>query len=1253
MAREDKFKIKEETLENFKNDVKSFYNLLSPVTVKFRSIEGEKNSNVIYQVHKCYIDNVVSGEKIIDEIGIYDEDTAPGHGWLYNTAFQKKLDESTSYLDDDYWTQSNGAKSKEDVGEEIKDFYKEVCGQKQDLKRSFSINVLRTAGLTTARAKTSETEFFLNHLPSTVVASMVPYFDIEFQIPNTEDKKHGKKRNLNKPSLIRFLLGSLASKNNVPLTDADFSLLSPVDTPTKDDKTAQSYFIGMEMFTTPQTLTNMETLTATPSPQQVTRLVDVKPFLPPASVTNASIQMLNAGAGKFAHKKADVELKIHDKFRLSEFSEFLRGPAGYASVTVWLTYGWLAPRNRGEDDNYAKFINQNMLVREAFTLKNSSFSFDASGQVSVKIELVSKGIDTIEKSVISIADPNNVNSKIYEVQRLLRDIKKNRSAFGEVPEGAQDIRIYQILDAAEKGDTEFNIPSQELTNIISKAKAAVAGSKFITNKSAAQELLKSVESIFMRQGESRYTNAQKYILDEVTSFSKDRFDLCASEDSPDPFLPDASKNAPGKKLFSDDLLRAMKDQGSTKGKDGAYKGSSVGQTKSPAAAEAQATSSGAAAGGGGGAATGGGGGGGGAAAEEEDEEAGVNSREIWARVAAREFGGGSDPKPAPPKMSKWNVANVPSQVFPDLEAPAAPAAGTVEGGVAVTAEGSILDNIPAKLSHLRVRKSRKKKGGKKKKNSKKIFTIQSTIKRAAPVYYNEKFGIFEDAAPDLGIDEDAETDPDKLAYEKKKAEASKAKLKDIETKIIKDAEAAAAKQEAEKAKKEKKQIPPAVKPGKPVVKKPVRRKIVSFGKIFSVFCLPALIEAADQEDIDEVQVNFYQINESCGPVSLHNIAEFPIDIDDFEKQFADYAMRRGGEQMTVQEFVRFVAETQFADNRAPGYGMRSYYEPYDANNPEEKKAGDDASFNGKITEWFTKYGSLKKPNIAVKMETKSSETSKDSSDLLFKLASTVGSAYANPEDVGKSKGKIKKVHIYDKQHNPFADTAKVLKQFDGSYLVYDGPQPDEVSEKARDNAIKTEQKLKDFIEETYGVTKSIAPGINVLRDFVSNSVPTLIVGANGTLIKDCSLSSKADGLIGTNNMQGGSFKAKSTLAPNGLSMAENNLPMRIIPAQLTMNTFGCPIADLYQSYFIDFGTGTTIDNIYSCIQLNHTFGLGKFETSWTFTYLDGYSRFFGAPNLFGAIKEVEETASGASGTPPSAQKTAPAPVVSAPAYGDI
>ena len=70
-----------------------------------------------------------------------------------------------------------------------------------------------------------------------------------------------------------------------------------------------------------------------------------------------------------------------------------------------------------------------------------------------------------------------------------------------------------------------------------------------------------------------------------------------------------------------------------------------------------------------------------------------------------------------------------------------------------------------------------------------------------------------------------------------------------------------------------------------------------------------------------------------------------------------------------------------------------------------------------------------------------------------------------------------------------------------------------------------------------------------------------------------------------------------------------NLPMRIIPAQLSMTTIGCPIIQFGQKLFVDLGSNTTADTIYSVTGIQHQISAGKFETSLTLTVNEGYAQF--------------------------------------------
>jgi hypothetical protein len=157
------------------------------------------------------------------------------------------------------------------------------------------------------------------------------------------------------------------------------------------------------------------------------------------------------------------------------------------------------------------------------------------------------------------------------------------------------------------------------------------------------------------------------------------------------------------------------------------------------------------------------------------------------------------------------------------------------------------------------------------------------------------------------------------------------------------------------------------------------------------------------------------------------------------------------------------------------------------------------------------------------------------------------------------------------------------------------------------------------------VAVDIGQGKEALMEYLGQMVPRLVIGAEGSLISQVNLQSKTSGLEGTIALQGGVQKRESSLASTGLSQQQFNLPMILYPAQLTMNSIGCPLAAMGQHFFIDFGTNTTLDNNYVVTQVSHAFSPGKFETTWQLCYYDGYGRMISNNDIESQLKSIGES----------------------------
>lgn len=397
-----------------------------------------------------------------------------------------------------------------------------------------------------------------------------------------------------------------------------------------------------------------------------------------------------------------------------------------------------------------------------------------------------------------------------------------------------------------------------------------------------------------------------------------------------------------------------------------------------------------------------------------------------------------------------------------------------------------------------------------------------------------------------------------------------------------------------------------------------RNVVVSFGKLFTVFALRNIISA---DTAHELQVFFYPLNDSCGPVSGLSVAQFPIDLPMFLDQYREYVIRNGGEKITLEDFLAMVVNAQFLDPRALGYGMRKAYAPFDPKDPDAKKPDKQDVQGAALDAWGKEYGAFKQPAIEMLIEVSHPRVSDvGQSDVLASINSSASADLNTQKTQQNNIKQIMRIHLYDKQVNPYKTAGKMLANVDGTTAArfYQADPP-----KSADTSTSTD----NFSQEASNITKTMG-GPNTIpitvdsdigkammlsstsnqriKDAVSKTVPTIRFGSNGTTIIAANLGSKADPKVTAVNMQR-SMTIRNMAAPNG--SGEFGLPLRVIPAKLDMTTFGNPLAQMAQVYFIDFQTGTTLDNLYIVTGLTHTITPGKFETTWNFGFSDAYGVF--------------------------------------------
>jgi hypothetical protein len=210
---------------------------------------------------------------------------------------------------------------------------------------------------------------------------------------------------------------------------------------------------------------------------------------------------------------------------------------------------------------------------------------------------------------------------------------------------------------------------------------------------------------------------------------------------------------------------------------------------------------------------------------------------------------------------------------------------------------------------------------------------------------------------------------------------------------------------------------------------------------------------------------------------------------------------------------------------------------------------------------------------------------------------------------------ILRIHIYDQVASSYDGLGSILRSQRNQALTV-GTNPNragaglnslvsEVSTRYYQQMLQRANQL-GLVERTENGIYEVVGGSNAIKQFMYQTTPYIIHGAKNSLVKQANLSSISDPAANTLNMlrtpRGG-----SNIQPNGEDIG--GLPMQILPTELTMETFGCPLLHFTSQYFIDFNTGTTADNLYCINGIEHRITPGEFTTNIKFIAMDGYGQY--------------------------------------------
>jgi hypothetical protein len=364
---------------------------------------------------------------------------------------------------------------------------------------------------------------------------------------------------------------------------------------------------------------------------------------------------------------------------------------------------------------------------------------------------------------------------------------------------------------------------------------------------------------------------------------------------------------------------------------------------------------------------------------------------------------------------------------------------------------------------------------------------------------------------------------------------------------------------------------------------------------------------------DDVQLIFYPFNSYAGMARYLNIANFEIDLDFFTEKYTEYRLQnvsRSG-NLTIRQFWTFLVSNIIDDPSAPSYGLRDnngaiYRRTLERGEraeatrvvqPTDSDASTTINRLNNLLANVTPDGSFKTPQLNFTLEC-----------LPGRIASETAARDATNEKT------ILRVHIYDTVASSYEGLGAILAaQRNGALSIGQTRHEQGYGESLTGLAarryyeqILTRANETGLVTRTENGTYEIVGGSNAIKQFLYQTTPYIIHGAKNSLIKQANLSSMTDQAANTLNMlrapRGG-----SGVEPNGEDIG--GIPMQVLPVELSIETFGCPLLQFSSQYFIDFNTGTTADTLYAINGIEHSISPGEFKSNVKFIAQDSYGQY--------------------------------------------
>jgi len=400
---------------------------------------------------------------------------------------------------------------------------------------------------------------------------------------------------------------------------------------------------------------------------------------------------------------------------------------------------------------------------------------------------------------------------------------------------------------------------------------------------------------------------------------------------------------------------------------------------------------------------------------------------------------------------------------------------------------------------------------------------------------------------------------------------------------------------------------------------------------------------------NEIQIISYTCNENAGLFSNMNVSSLLLPRIELRSFLA--SIFEDGATFTLESIISQVINRFINTRTQICYGLSGFYKIDSKTGNVEAKYKKDKQIkhiNDRLSLIYTELSkNTKKPPAG----NESIERLDDVRFVMPKISFTFDTLTSRTSGYDTT---ISRISIFDQNDNPFGSINTIMKDFNDRGIITASAQLNKLRSKYSSKFIDKEGKVKKqsssnkqliakerFYKNSWEIIKKliddgklveISDGIyeisgqfklEGLKNSFKKIMPSITYGTQNSAIIEASISTVNEAKLNTIYLTRSDRSADRQHKIATKVGFSKDLPLRVLPSQATVTMYGCPFVNFAQYFFLDFETGTTIDNAYAVTGIKHDISPGKFTTQLTLSYGDVYGKYENAASSIArAINDI-------------------------------